>query len=125
MINLNFVMNLKESGNLINFLREFNVLKRIIYCSGCNNPLKTVKYKRNIDEEAFRCYKTGCPHHKKYISMRSNSFFDHIKLPLWESTVVLYNLFSKKTYSDIKTVSLKIKKIGKNIMILLLITNRF
>ena len=67
MINLNFIMNLKESGNLINFLRENNVLKRIIYCSGCNNPLRTVKYKRNIDGEAFRCYKTGCPHHKKYI----------------------------------------------------------
>ena len=95
-------MNLKESGNLINFLREVNGLKRIIYCSGCNNPLKTARYKRNIDGEAFRCYKTGCPHHKKYILIRLNSFFDNIKLPLWESIVVSYCLFSEKTYSDIK-----------------------
>ncbi len=43
MINLNFIMNLKESGNLIDFLKEVNVLKRIIYCSGCSNPLRTVK----------------------------------------------------------------------------------
>ncbi len=115
MINLNFVMNIKESGNLTNFLRKVNVLKRIIYCSGCNNSLKTAKYK--IDSETFRCYKTGCPHHKKYISIRLDSFFDDIKLFLWKSIVVLYYLFSEKTYSDIKTdlnilktVSLKIKK---------------
>ncbi len=115
-------MNLKESENLINFLREVNGLKRIICCSGCNNPLKTAGYKRNIDGEAFRCYKTGCPHHKNYILIRLNSLFDDIKLPLCESIVVLYYMFSEKTYSDIKTdfniskpFSFKIKKIKQKI----------
>ena len=102
MINLFYIFNLRDQGLLLEFLRKKNVLKRIVYCSGCNNPLKIAKYQRSVDGEAFRCYRTKCSEHKKYVSIQKNSFFEDIKISLWESIVAIYYLFTEKTYVNIK-----------------------
>ena len=39
---------------------------------------------------------------KNMFQFEKNSFFEDIKIPLWESIVAIYYLFTEKTYFNIK-----------------------
>ena len=86
---------------VIEFLRIKGVLHRIIYCEGCNEILKEVAYKRNVDEKAFRCYKKQCLYFLKYISIRKNSFFEDYNISLRKLVIACYMWFKNDNQTTI------------------------
>ncbi|KAG0421376.1 hypothetical protein DMUE_6295, partial [Dictyocoela muelleri] len=67
---------------LINYLSANNYLKREFFCLLCKGSCNLRKYSRNIDGYAWRCMTTSCLNYKKYFSVRSDSFFYGINVPL-------------------------------------------
>lgn len=75
-----FVKNTKLKT--ITLLMEFGMLKREQICVSCSKQMKFVKYKRNVDEYAFRCLTSQCKKYSKYISIRKGSFFGCFNISL-------------------------------------------
>lgn len=84
---------LNDKVTLIEYLRSKGILKSIVYCSECKNLLKKVKYKKNKDGEALRCYLKNCSMFLKYISIRKNSFFDGFNTELRKLILCCYKWF--------------------------------
>ena len=83
--------------SVVEFLRKKGVLKRSIKCSSCQVQVKTVKYSRNKDNMAFRCYNTKCVGYKKYRSIRIESFLDRFTLSLIGIVKIAWKWFNNHT----------------------------
>lgn len=68
--------------NLILFLQNKGILKRIVNCEACNLSMTMKKYARNKDGYAFRCMNKECTDYKNYVTIRRNSFFDNFTIPI-------------------------------------------
>ena len=64
-----------SKGDIIRFCMENNFIQRELICAECGTNMKLVKYTRNNDGYAWRCMHKSCTRYKKYISVRTRSFF--------------------------------------------------
>lgn len=81
---------------------RMNFLKRERLCESCVNPLKLVKYKRSIDEVAWRCMNSKCLKYKTYFSIRDMSFFQDFNVSLALILRVLCKYASRQPMHSIK-----------------------
>ena len=81
---------------------RMNFLKRERLCESCVNPLKLVKYKRSIDEVAWRCMNSKCLKYKTYFSIRDMSFFQDFNVSLALILRVLCKYGSRQPMHSIK-----------------------
>ncbi|KAG0438801.1 hypothetical protein DMUE_2869 [Dictyocoela muelleri] len=94
--NLNFITRLRDSTQeTISFLCEKGILRTSVYCDSYSYPLKTVAYKISVDGKAFICYRKSCVDFLKYLSLRKNSFFEGIKVPLGDCLLSCTTFFLK------------------------------
>ncbi|KAG0424152.1 hypothetical protein DMUE_6107 [Dictyocoela muelleri] len=93
-INLEKILLIRSQSHMsIEFLKDRGILRRIMYCDGCNGLMKKVIYKRNIDGLAWRCYRKSCSEFLKYVSIRKNSIFSDFKIPLGDCILICYWFF--------------------------------
>lgn len=83
-------------------LREYGILKRIVYCHGCNNQLSQVKYSKSKDCYAFVCYKRACSHYNYKKSIKRHSFFDNFSISLPDVLLIYYYFFTNKIQIELK-----------------------
>ena len=76
----------------IAYLMDENFLQKEAFCLQCFKPMNLVEYRRNIDKYAWRCMFKTCNQYKKYISIRTNSFFSAFKIELKQilRTIIRY-----------------------------------
>ncbi|KCZ77497.1 hypothetical protein H311_01493 [Anncaliia algerae PRA109] len=71
-----------STQDIIFLLMEMHMLKREFNCERCNRQTKFSKYKKSIDEHAWRCMNIKCKSYKKYFLIRNNSFFHNLRISL-------------------------------------------
>ncbi|KAG0435850.1 hypothetical protein DMUE_4503 [Dictyocoela muelleri] len=86
---------------IIRNLREKGLLNTYMYCSDCNNLLKKVKCKKNINGITFRCYKSICTNRGKYVSIRKNLFFFDLNKSLEDIYRCIFLWFDNRLQRDI------------------------
>ena len=93
---------LKNNQNvLLHFFYEKNLLEGTLLCEGYHSILQKVKFKRNRDGIAYRCYLRGKPRKKDYISIRRDSFFSDFKNNLGDVLIILYYFYHDKLDKDL------------------------
>ena len=92
-----------------------------MYCKSCNLSLKLCRYKKSIDGEAFRCYKSNCNLFRKYISIRKQSFFEGYNIELRKLIMLCYKWFINeeqvKAILDLNIYKMTCQKIYKSLRI--------
>ena len=69
--------------DLIDFLRQNDLLTRFCLCSRCGSDMATKQYSRSIDNQlVWRCQTPNC---RKTNSLRVKSFFEQCLLKLWQA----------------------------------------
>ncbi|KAG0437724.1 hypothetical protein DMUE_3528 [Dictyocoela muelleri] len=109
---------IEKMNNLefVNFLFDNNYLNKEYFCLKCNHSCSLRCYKRNSDLYAWRCLNKNCINYKKYISIRVNSFFENLNLPLKEIfKIVLCYIARMPRYSIINFFNFSKKTILKTI----------
>ncbi|KAG0430428.1 hypothetical protein DMUE_5661 [Dictyocoela muelleri] len=109
--------------NLLHYLFYNNYLHKEYFCSKCHKSCVLRQYKRNIDFHDWRCMNKTCINYKKYFSIRKNSFFEDLNIPIRQIfKIVLCYISRMPRYSitnyfnyDRKTVEKIINKIVNRI----------
>lgn len=98
----------------IAYLMDENFLQKEAFCLQCFKPMNLVEYRRNIDKYAWRCMFKTCNQYKKYISIRTNSFFSAFKIELKQilRTIIRYAC-STQRYSINLSLDINEKTIRK------------
>lgn len=100
-INLETIHELTTKEEVFEFFYRNELLQRLKYCEACNMPLHLVKYKKNIDNRAFKCNKSSCILFQKYINVRKNSFFEKYKIDLKKILYIMYSWFKNENISQV------------------------
>ncbi|KAI5153612.1 hypothetical protein ENBRE01_3210 [Enteropsectra breve] len=67
----------------------------------CGETCSFASYKRSVDECAWRCYNKTCNEYKKYVSIRSNSWFEKFSLSLRRILKIIFKYSIKQTRHSI------------------------
>ncbi|KAM0684804.1 hypothetical protein COBT_003988, partial [Conglomerata obtusa] len=71
-----------DRAELIQFAFEKNFLVKEKICLSCKTTMNLVKYKKSIDNFAWRCMNVKRNQYKQYKTIRSGSFFEGVDLEL-------------------------------------------
>ncbi|KAI5152245.1 hypothetical protein ENBRE01_2682, partial [Enteropsectra breve] len=97
----------------VRWLMELGLLPRESHCR-CGEQMKLVKYTRNIDECAWRCYNSQCLQYIKYISVRAGTWFGRFALPLKAIMKVVHRYSVRHPrYCIVESVSMTKKSVIK------------
>lgn len=66
---------------MVDFLMENRFIRREVMCVSCGIYMSLSKYTKSKDKYGWRCYNSKCKNHKKYFSIRINSFFNDFSIP--------------------------------------------
>ncbi|KCZ80230.1 hypothetical protein H312_02380 [Anncaliia algerae PRA339] len=75
----NFIIR-ADRKELIIYLMELNFLKKENICKECKVYTKFYSHKRSFDNYAWRCMNKKCRKYKAYFNIRTDSFFEGIKI---------------------------------------------
>ncbi|KAI5152076.1 hypothetical protein ENBRE01_2551 [Enteropsectra breve] len=90
----------QEPIALVHWMMEQRLLKNEKICA-CGETCSFASYKRSVDECAWRCYNKRCNEYKKYVSIRSNSWFEKFSLSLRRILKIIFNYSIKQTRHSI------------------------
>ena len=107
---------------VLQLLFENHFLKREINCLCCSGFNKLVPYKKSPDAFAWRCYSVACPKYKEYISVRKDSFFEHLGGSLVQIMKIIIKYATRTPrFSIIDAITMKKKFVLKVIDKLILL----
>ena len=89
------------------------ILVKEYFCPACEKKMNISKDKAFLDKKIFRCV-SNCPKHDEKISLRINSVYENIKIPLFMLYFITFECYSfnksiNKTLLDVKDLSNQIK----------------
>jgi hypothetical protein len=80
----------------INFLKMKGLLKTIMHCKHCNNPMNWTRSRSTIDGFRWKCMVKTCRKYKTTLSIRTGSCFDDVRCDIRRILFGIY-LWSEET----------------------------
>lgn len=92
---INPILNSYSQLEIIQYLRQKNVLKQETKCVSCSVAMIQVKKNDSVDGYAFRCFNKTCTRYRTHKSIRCESFLDDFNIDLKKFIYFVY-LYSKE-----------------------------